>query len=275
MKRLQFATCVALTIMLSCCGGGGPVGEAATTRSLKDVTAGLDALLAKRILFGHQSVGLNIIDGLADVLRDDGGRSFTFVEARDPRAAAGPAFLHATIGSNGDPIGKIRDFDAIMRGGMGGKVDIAFMKLCYVDIGADTDAQEVFRAYRDTMAGLEASFPTTTFVHLTVPLVTREKGTKAFVKRLMGRKLDGSAGNRIREELNTLLRSEYVGKKPFFDLARSESTRTDGSRVVFTSGGIAYYALDEAYTDDGGHLNVPGRRFVAERLLVTLAELAP
>ena len=134
-------------------------------------------------------------------------------------------------------------------------------------------SREVFRVYRDTMAGLRASFPRTTFVNLTVPLVTREKGLKSLVKRLLGRPLRGYADNLARENLNRLLRDEYEGTAPLFDLARLESTRADGSRVAFEEGGGRYYALEKAWSDDGGHLNGPGRRFIADRLLVYLAGL--
>jgi hypothetical protein len=238
-------------------------------------TAGLETLPARRIFFGHQSVGRDIIEGIGEVLRGVGARGLVFVETRDPDAATGPGFLHATLGRNDDPLGKIRDFDTLMREGMADAVDMAFMKLCYVDIRADTDVEEIFRVYRDTMAGLKASYPHTIFVNLTVPLVTREKGVTSLVKRVLGRPLRGYADNVARERLNRLLRSEYEGKEPLFDLARFESTRPDGSRAAFDTRGGRYYAMEETYSDDGGHLNGTGRRFVAERLLVYLAERAP
>jgi hypothetical protein len=274
MNNRRIATGVVLTILLSCCDGDFSVEETPAPNGMRSVSAGdIDALLKKRIFFGHQSVGFNIIDGIVEVLKDEGRRGFVFVETRDLSTAEGPVFLHATVGTNGDPVGKIRDFDAIMRGGMAEHVDVAFMKLCYVDIQADTDVQEVFHAYRDTMAGLKASYPRTRFVNLTVPLVTRERGLKSVVKRLLGRPLSGYTDNIRRQELNELMRAEYSGREPLFDLARFESTRADGSRITFAAGNSRYYALEGTYSDDGGHLNEIGRRFIAEQLLVFLARL--
>lgn len=274
MKSVRFPAGIVLTLLLSCCDGGLTAEEGPAPKGLRSVPAdGLEKVSNERLFFGHQSVGFNIIEGLDEILRDNGRRKLVSVETRDPGAAAGPCLLHSTIGSNGDPLGKIRDFDAIMRGGMAERVDVAFMKLCYVDIQAGTDVEEVFRAYRDTMAALRASFPRTTFVNLTVPLETREKGPKSLVKRLIGRTLRGSVDNLAREELNVLLRNEYAGRAPLFDLSRFESTRADGSRTAFGSGDGRYHALVETYSDDGGHLNKTGRRFIAEQLLVFLAGL--
>jgi lysophospholipase L1-like esterase len=71
-----------------------------------------------------------------------------------------------------------------------------------------------------------------------------------------------------------LLRKNYEGKEPVFDLARIESTRPDGTRETFTQDGKTYYALVPAYTKDGGHLNKLGRKKVAEQLLLLLVSLS-
>ena len=57
------------------------------------------------------------------------------------------------------------------------------------------------------------------------------------------------------------------------DLAGVESTHPDGTRESFTSRGKDYFALVPSYSHDGRHLNEPGRRAVAEALLVFLANL--
>ncbi len=63
------------------------------------------------------------------------------------------------------------------------------MKLCYVDIAADTDVDALFAAYRETIATLERDFPKVTFVHVTVPLMT-EPGLLSKLKS----RLTGTAG---------------------------------------------------------------------------------
>ena len=192
-------------------------------------------------------------------------------ETRDPASVQGPGLYHAAIGQNGDPLAKIRDFDAIMRAGMADKVDAAFMKLCYVDVGATTDVGAIFAAYRDALGRLKADFPRTTFLHFTVPIVARETGIKPALKRLLGRPVQGIEDNVTRERLNALLRAEYAKDNTLFDLALVESTLADGSRAAYESAGTRYYAMQPGYTDDGGHLNKTGRRFVVERFIAFLA----
>jgi len=67
---------------------------------------------------------------------------------------------------------------------MGSHVDIAFMKFCYVDGEAGTDIDSIFSAYRDTLARPEADFPGVIFVHMIVPLVTRETASGQLNSRL-------------------------------------------------------------------------------------------
>jgi hypothetical protein len=274
MKNGRVCSAVLLVLVLAACKGGSMVETTLMLRRLDSVEpARLERLIRSRLFFGHQSVGFNIIEGLGDVLREKGGQGFAFVEGRRAPLASEPVFLHATIGENGESLAKIRDFESVIRGLAEG-VDIAFMKLCYADLWMDTDVQLIFASYKDALARLKADRPDTIFVHWTVPLVAREGGLKPFVKRLLGRAVAGYEDNLNRERLNELLRAEYGGKEPLFDLALFESTRPDGSRSGFPVKGKTCYALEPAYTDDGGHLNEKGRRFIAEQLLVFLAEIA-
>ena len=68
-----------------------------------------------------------------------------------------------------------------------------------------------------------------------------------------------------RNQFNEILRKEYEGKAPIFDLAKIESTYPDGK----TS-----YSMVPDYTYDGGHLNETGRKKAAEQLLVLLANIS-
>jgi hypothetical protein len=122
------------------------------------------------------------------------------------------------------------------------------------------------------MARLKEDRPAITFVHVTVPLKSVQSGWKVWIKRLLGRPAGGAADNAKRNEFNELMRRSYSGHELLFDLAIIETTRPDGSRSTFRSGGTAYDQLAREYTDDGGHLNERGRRTVAGRLLVFLAE---
>jgi hypothetical protein len=221
-----------------------------------------------RIFFGHQSVGQNIIDGISELAAGRGLPSLSIVETRDAPKGGNAVFAHAPVGKNGDPSGKIRNFAAIIRGGMGDAVEVAFMKFCYIDVGAGTDIDSLFAEYRTTMATIQREYPRVTFLHVSTPLETRRTDIKGIVKRLLGRN-----DNIARERLNTLFRKEYGGTTEFFDLASVESTATDGSRVSYKAGGKIYYALAPAYAADSGHLNAAGRAAIAESLLGILARV--
>lgn len=239
--------------------------------TLESISPGdIDSLAGKKVFFGHQSVGWNVIDGLADVAREKGRGGFAFVETRKPGDA--PAFYHAGIGQNGDPLGKIADFEAIMDGGAGDKVDIALMKLCYVDVVAGTDVDAVFAAYRDAMKRLESKYPETTFIWVTVPLETKESGPRALAKRILGRVLRDDA-NIARRRINDMIRAESSkGNHPLFDIARIESLASDGTYAELAKGKERYNVLRDEYSSDGGHLNERGRLIAAMGLIESLAE---
>jgi lysophospholipase L1-like esterase len=89
---------------------------------------------------------------------------------------------------------------------------------------------------------------------------------------LIGREIPEYRDNANRTRFNDMLRAEYGGKDPIFDIAKLEST-AGGSRNVFEYDGQKVEALVPAYTNDGGHLSDEGKRWIAEQLLIFLAEL--
>ena len=264
------AGCAALA--MAGCDGGKVIKTEKAPPTLDSISLEwLYALSKKRIFFGHQSVGWNIIDGLKDVAREKGWPGFDFIETRTPDEA--PGFYHAGIGQNGDPLGKIADFEAIMRAGMGGKVDIAFMKFCYVDFHAGTDVDSVFASYRDAMKRLDAEYPGTVFVRVTVPLEAVERGAKARIKRMLGFGMPSIEGNIARERMNASIRAECLAAgSPLYDLASIESTEPSGERIEREYRGKPYYSLAAESTSDGGHLNESGRLMAAIGLSRALAE---
>jgi hypothetical protein len=270
-KYLAIGTACAALSMTGCDGGKAEKMETVPPSPDTITMESLKSLSEKKIFFGHQSVGWNIIDGLKEIAREKGWAGFTFVETRTPRTA--PGFYHCTIGQNGDPLGKIKDFESIIRGGMGDRVDIALMKFCYVDFGPETDSEAVFSEYRATMNRLEAEYPKVTFVRVTVPLCVDapEKGLKASIMHLLG-KVDWSvASNVARERINSLIRADCSkNNRPLYDLALSESTSAQGVRIEIKHGGKTYYALRDEYTTDGGHLNAQGQMGAALSMMNSL-----
>lgn len=227
-----------------------------------------------KVFFGHQSVGMNVLDGVVGVYR---AHSMTApaIEQGGTRPDQDGGFIdHAFIGENEKPSLKIQDFDAKMRSGIGRQVDVAMMKFCYVDITADTDVDALFATYRETMTALQRDFPEVTFIYMTAPLTTEQRLLSNLKSRITGSNGYGAADNAARERLNALIRREYAGR-PLFDLAAIESTAPDGSRAVSTYERQRYYWLYNVYASDSGHLNDTGARVAATAWLKAIAQASP
>ena len=229
------------------------------------------ALSRKKIFFGHQSVGDNIMQGMKDLMAQEPELKLAFVHSAQPETISGPAFVEAEVGENTDPESKNKAFAAAIEPGIGQHGGIAMYKYCYVDITAQSDVDGLFKRYRENIETLQIRHPKIIFVHITVPLTTVEPAAKAWAKALMGRD-SARDGNAKRNEFNSLLRHHYPPKQ-IFDLAQAESTRLDGSRSFFERNGEKVYTLAPEYSSDGGHLNEVGRRRAAQQLLITLANL--
>lgn len=246
-----------------------------TFPSIKDVPAeAWQKLSQKKIYFGHQSVGNNILDGVRDVMKENPQIKLNLVETNSPADFTTPIFAHSSLGKNEDPKSKADAFAEFLDKGLGNKADIAFFKLCFVDVTAETDVNKLFGLYEANLSALMTKYPKTTFVHMTAPLMVVQTGPKVFIKKLIGRPIGGYEDNIKRDQFNASLRKEYEGKEPVFDLAKIESTAEDGSRAVFDKDGKIYPRMFPAYTNDGGHLNELGRKVVAEQFLILLANLA-
>ena len=231
----------------------------------------LKRLAQKRLYFGHQSVGANLIQGVRDLTNEHPSIRLNIVESSDARDVSGPVFAHSRLGRNGDPESKIDGFVRLMEQGAADALDVAFFKFCYVDVTPATDVPALFASYRRALEGLTARHPRTAFVHVTIPLTPLQAGPKAWAKRILRMPLCGYDDNRARWQFNECLRKQYGGKERLFDLARAEATAPDGSRVWLEQDGCRFEAMAQAYTDDGRHLNGVGRRRAAAELLVVLA----
>jgi len=229
------------------------------------------ALAAKRVFFGHMSVGGNILEGVKDLMAADSRLKLNLVTSADPSSVQGPALIESEVGENGMPSSKNTAFAAALSKGMGTQGGIAMYKYCYVDVTDSTDVQHLFEEYRRGIESLATEHPSVRIIHITVPLTTVEPAPKAWVKEVLGRHT-ARAANIKRNQFNRLLKQTYPADS-IFDLAEVESTLPDGSRSYFSSGTDRIYTLAEEYTSDGGHLNEVGRKAAAERLLTQLASL--
>jgi hypothetical protein len=234
------------------------------------VTRALETVAAHRIYFGHQSVGANILAGLADVQRARKKDILSFKNPGEVQEGTAGVFVESMIGSNAEPRSKCEDFERTLMRPFGKSLDVAMMKFCYVDISAETDVNQLLDTYSKMVDSVRKALPGVTIVHVTVPLTRRTPGWKKLAKQVLGKWEQNDVANIRRSEFNTRLLNRY-GYDPVFDLARIESTYPDGSRNEFEMGGsVGYYMLDE-YTDDGGHLNARGRVVAAEQMLVVLS----
>jgi hypothetical protein len=215
---------------------------------------------ALRLLFGHQSVGEDILRGLRE-LQARGERVPLVQEGRGPAATEEPqaVITHFRVGRNGDPEAKIRDFVSAVETGADG-LDVALFKFCYVDIDSRERAEKLFSAYTDAMDLLQKNQPSVRVAHCTVPLRTLPDGIRWKLKALIGKRPPQLEHNRARELFNDKLRARYGSNAALFDLARLESG----------TGAAAPGAVPEllpSYSRDGGHLNENGRAVVASAFL--------
>ena len=234
-------------------------------------TSRWDILTERRIFFGHQSVGRDIMGGLRALIAAGTAPSLSLIETDDPAAVAGPAFMEKRIGRNREPGSKLEAFERIVGSGMrdGG---IALLKYCYVDIRGDTDVDALFEEYVGAVARLEAEAPDLLLIHVTVPLFAVRSAARDRLAELLGRP-SITAQNAMRERYNERIRKTFPAGR-IYDLARLEATRADGSLAASRRGGRRIPMLAPEWTGDGGHLNDAGARMAAGNLLDVLARSA-
>jgi len=231
----------------------------------------LEALARVRVFFAHQSVGRDLIQGIAELA----------AEARVPLSVAkldgglagpGPGVFHDNIGKNNEPLGKISEFAEVLKRNEAPGFDVALLKFCYEDLsaGSITDPRALLDQYASRVATLRAAYPNLRIVHVTSPLRADPAEWKTPIKRLLGWDTYEDADNRIRGVYNAELRKRFAGEA-IFDIAEAESTLPRGKRSAFASGGNSVFTLAPAFTSDGGHLNARGRQVMAAAFVGAVA----
>ncbi|MBP7736619.1 MAG: hypothetical protein KA369_11645 [Spirochaetes bacterium] len=234
-------------------------------------------LSAKKVYFGHQSVGYDIIGGIQNLMKSNPAVTLNLQETIDPEKFNAGIFAHSINGENCKPKTKVDAFVKTMGSGVAKKTDIAFFKFCYVDFDENTDINDLFAYYSSSMDGLIKKYPGTTFIHVTAPLTAEGEFInvkyylKHIIKKILGR-ADNSLVNIKRNEFNSLLRKKY-GPKSILDIELYESTNPDGTRRISHNAGKDHFSLVPEYTHDGGHLSETGRILVADKFLATLARM--
>jgi hypothetical protein len=273
-KRVLVIVALLIMVSLMACTGESMVSNFTRVVPKMDDVSDLawERLANQKIYFAHQSVGENIISGLHLVLKENPVIHVSVIESTNPDDYDRPVFGHAMSGRNEMPSSKDEAFAQAISS-LAEKVDIAFYKYCYVDIGNTTDVDLLFNNYKRNIEALKTWYPKVKFVHLTVPLTVVQKGPMAGLRKMLGRNNFGYEENKRRNHYNMLLRAEYKNIDPIFDIADLESTSEDRGPSIYSNDGENYFSMDPAYASDGRHLNEKGRRYIAEQLLVFLAGL--
>ena len=233
------------------------------------VTARWSLVGCRTVYFGHQSVGSGVVAGMESLAA---ARSvpIRFVQSRDPSAVPSPAFVHFLVGQHRDYASKNADLLRLLDADERADSPIVILKYCYADSNPPVDADRMFDAYRETLESIRYEHPDASVVHSTIPLTTVEGAFKTAVKHVfnMSTARDQALA---RHRYNELLRWEFEGKEPIFDLARIESRDADGTTAGFVAGGTLVETMAPANTTDGAHLNERGRRLAAKTLLDVLS----
>jgi len=233
----------------------------------------LQVLASKRGAFQHASVGAELCGsydptggsfgasyGLRKLVADNPGSGFRIATGAVTAGAIPVGTLGEVqlSGMNGDPGAKLAAFAAAVRGGLGGAMDYAILKLGYPDfaggdaLGTGQSVAAWFAGtYKPTMDSLIAAYPTTTIVHVTAPLYQAASWWD----------------NPTIEQFNALLRATYP--LTTFDLAWYESRSAAGVQQL--AHGSPCQHADWANGDN--HLNLAGTNDLAGKFLAFLAGL--
>lgn len=223
----------------------------------------LRTLAERKVFIAHNSVGGQMLKGVA-ALAEELGVPLAMRYQGD--LAGFDGFSHGDVGDNGKPFGKVDDFVGRLMPRFGGKAQYAAMKLCYVDFSYAPTPQQIFERYKAGMARARAANPGVTLVHMTAPLCNAADA-KGDPKSALAR-----------EQFNRLLRAEYRGKEPVFDLALAQATDAAGAVQTATlalPGSPKVQVEAPAWTAGGDncHLQPAGQRHVGAALVRFLASL--
>ena len=235
----------------------------------------LDTVRNLKAMFGHKSVGLNIVEGLEALAGSDPDRYDINIVSpfrwANVVGAENPAFGEWSNGQNYEPETKIAGFDNMIRGGdgtgeWGNILHIAFFKYCFLDVDLGTDLEGLYNTYMTTMTALINEYPACKFVHFTVPLT--------------GTNLDQ---NVAKHHYNQMIR-EYVNTKGgyLFDLAEIEAYDENDVYQSFEYEGSSYPMMwydaqdsqNNGWSYDGGHLNEKGKNHLAKAMWSLLSAMS-
>ena len=204
--------------------------------------------------FAHASVGGNLMSGVAG-LNAASSTLYPIQSAADdatPPVTTVPGRVYEDNRGNPGWQAKVDQFSSsVSNGWRFPSINIAVNKLCYIDENAN------LAYYLEAMTNLEAAFPETAFVYMTIPLTT-----------------DTDNANYLRNVFNDSLRDWVrANNRVLYDIADIEAHDTSGAACMFTYNDRLCQRLYDGYTDDGGHLNTIGCQLAAKGFYAVAAGL--
>src|SRR5882672_555194 len=204
--------------------------------------------------FAHASVGANMMDGVSDLhAKDKELYPFKGISAqKTPPTSTQAGVIYEHNRGNPGWKSKFDGFESCVSNGWHyPTINIAMNKLCYIDQHAS------FKYYLHSMTNLEAAFPETVLVYMTMSLMT-----------------DTDADNFLCNAFNERLR-EWIRQngRVLFDIADIEAHDLEGKVCTFQYRNKICQKLCDSYTKDGGHLNETGRQLVAKGFYALSAAL--
>lgn len=225
-----------------------------------------DAIGQQKWFFSHASVGGNMIDGMSALHSENqnwyqlvpGSVGFNSGQSRanNPPTPTVAGTVYECQRGNPGWQAKITIFQNSVNvsGWRSPACPIVMDKFCYIDQDANATT------YTNAMTGLEAAWPTTIFVYMTMPLTTSE-----------------DSDNVLRNQYNTAVRQYcQTHGRLLYDIADMEawSPGPTGVQYTFTSGGQTYQKMYNGYSSDGGHLNSTGCKRIATGWYAVAAAIA-
>ena len=225
----------------------------------------MDAIGRQKWFFSHALVGTNIVGGINDLRIQSPTRyklictSVNYISnqqraANPPNPTVAGRIYECSRGNTGWST-KLTVFNNSVRtsGWRYPSVHAAMDKLGYVDQAASA------ASYISSMTALESAYPDTVFVYTTMPLMTST-----------------DSDNVLRNQYNAAVRAHCVAnRKLLFDIADIEAHDPQGVEQTFSYQGQTYQKLYSGYTEDGGLLDLVGRKRVAMGWYAVAAAIVP
>lgn len=236
--------------------------------------APLDAPLDVRVLFGLQSIGYDIVNGVPKAFTSAGLARPKVIKWSAAAKTKGPFLATASIGRDGDPRSKLKAFADLVNEAPRGSAQVALMAFNYQDISAEADVDSLFQSYLATMDSLETANPDITLLYSTVPVTAGNSWREveaATVEGLSGVTQPVWQDNIARERFNTMIRQQYAASGRLFDIAALQADLGDGKVAAKQHENQLYYVLNPELSSNGRRLNARGSRELATQLMMLVA----